>query len=428
MVFRRLLFVALLCLWSSTVLQGAEELKNLRDLKLPPVEKRAWRFKGFPIVAWWPPPGTATLEDFKAYKEAGFTIYPANPDSGFENSVKLAEQAGIPIMAWRSYMNFRTPKSYHPITFPKDNPNFVGWITKDEPKGMRRVVDAITEVNTLMREDPSRWAFFNLLPPHGQENNPGTEAIAEGAVRAGIPILSFDNYVIFNDGHDNAVEFYSGLERFRKVSVRYNVPFWAFALTLKHYKYRRPSESDLRWQHYCNLAYGAKGLWYFTYWGPTTGQDNSDKFAIVDPANGKKTELYEYVKTLNHAVLAMGDILIGLTNEDVVHTNPPKGQRPFKADQYWISNIAAKDALIGFFRDKDGTSYAMVVNKQHGMNKSAEETADTIEMTFAPAVKSIVAVNWLDGKPGPVNVKDRKVSLRIHGGTGVLLKADVSKG
>ncbi len=63
---------------------------------------------------------------------------------------------------------------------------------------------------------------------------------------------------------------------------------------------------------------------------------------------------------------------------------------------------------------------ALVVNKLHGKGKSSKETADTIELIFAPDVK---AVSWLDGTPGKILLHHNKASLRIHGGTGVLLKA-----
>jgi hypothetical protein len=422
---RRLLSVLLLYACSLAVLQGADRITDLKTLELPTVEKEPWRFEGFPILAWWPPPGTATIKDFRVYKEAGFTIYPANPDCGFENSIMLAEQAGLPVVAWRSYQGFSLPKPEHPIAFRDDNPNIVGWVTGDEPSGMRNVVKAITAVNKLMREDPSRAAFFNMLPPRRQ-GRPDTKAIIDAGIRCGMPVLSYDDYVMYDDGRNETKEHFDALEVFRQASVQHDVPFWAFALTSGHDRYRPPSESDLRWKQYTNLAYGAKGLWYFCYWGPTNRRF-WDKNGIVNPRNGRKTKLYRYVKTLNHAVLAMGDILLGLTNEGVVHTNPPKGHRPFRPGEYWISDIAAGDALIGFFHDADGTPYAMVVNKQHGMNKSVEETADTIELTFAPDVRSVVAVNWLDGIPGPIAMKERKASLRLYGGTGVLLKAEVTR-
>ena len=273
-----------------------------------------------------------------------------------------------------------------------------------------------------MREDPTRWTLFNLLPPNAQRDPP-TEPIIEAAVRNGMPLLSYDSYVIHADGSDNASAHYRYLEQFRQASSKYKVPFWAFALTIQHFGYRRPSESDLRWNHFTNLAYGAKGLWYFTYWGPTDWP-NWDHRAIIDPKDGSKTPLYEQVKALNRAVLSMGDVLLGLTSTHVVHTAPTAGQRPLTPGEHWIADIRAPDALAGFFHDREGKLYALVVNKQHGKGKSAQETADDIELTFAPQVRAVTAVNWLDGKPGPLRLRGGKATLRLSGGTGVLLRLD----
>jgi len=397
--------------------------QDLKDLNLPPVEKQPWRFEGFPILAWWAPPGTASFEDFKNYKDAGFTIYPANPDEGFEKSLELAAQAGLMIMPFRSFQGFDLPAKN--VQFPKDSDDIVGWITHDEPSGIEGVTAAITAVNLLMREDPARRTIFNFLPPPCQQN-PDTRQLIAAAVRNGLPILSYDNYVILKDGSDNTRDLFNNLELFRQASLEYHVPFWAFALSIQHFGYRRPSESDIRWKHYTNLAYGAKGLWYFTYWGPTNWE-NWDNKAIVDPNTGSKTELYEYVKTLNLAVLDMADILLHLTNIDVFHTNPPDGHRAFPKDKYWISDVVGKDALVSFFHDEKGQAYALVVNKLHGLNKSARQTADLVELTFAPAVKSVRAVNWLDGQPGPLSLTDHKADLLLFGGTGVLLKPDIEK-
>jgi hypothetical protein len=77
--------------------EHGESVPDLSDLKLPPVAKQEWVFKKFTILAWWPPAGTKTLDDFQRYKEAGFTLYTANPDGGFERALKLARKVGIPV-------------------------------------------------------------------------------------------------------------------------------------------------------------------------------------------------------------------------------------------------------------------------------------------------------------------------------------------
>ncbi len=423
MKFAAFLIFTVSCVSLVTAAEERQVAKDLRDLELLPVTKTPWMFKGFPIMAWWPPPGTKTLEDFKRYKEAGFTIYMANPDVGFGSAIKLARKAGIPVMPHRTLQGFDVPLPAKPVVFSENDSNVVGWITHDEPGWLKPAVKAATEVNMLMRLDPARWTLFNNLPLNRRQKLPVME-IAEAALRNGMPILSYDNYVILEDGTDRTQEHFDNLASARTLSLKYDVPFWAFALTTKHREYRRPSESDLRWKQFTNLAYGAKGLWYFCYWGPHRWDDKGwDTKSIVDSATGKPTELYRQVRKLNKTVLAMGDILLGLTSEDVVHTHPLEDHAAFEKGKYWIADIRAHDALMGFFRNAKGERYALVVNKLHGKDKSSKETVDTIDLTFNTEIKEVEAISWLDGTPGKLRLNGSRASLRIHGGTGVLIQA-----
>jgi hypothetical protein len=392
----------------------------LDELALPPVEKQPWRFDGFPIIGWWGPPGTATLEDFEAYRDAGFTIHATNPDEGFDQAMEFVRAAELKSMPFRQLQGFALPAKQ--VDYEPHMDVIVGWLTHDEPGGYGAVIEAIMAVNELMRQDPTRWALFNMLPP-GAQRDPGTRAVIDAAVRHGMPILSYDHYYIHADGTDNEQWQAEWLDLFRTASLEHEVPFWAFALTTQHFNYRRPSESDLRWMQYTNLAYGAKGLWYFCYWGPH-GWENWDDVSIVDPSDGSKTELYEQVKALNHAVLEMGDVLLRLRNVDVFHTNPPAGQRELPEDQFWIARAEGTDVLVSFFEHDDGSQYAMVVNKRHGMGKSAAELAEEIELRFADEVRAVEVVNWLDGEPGELAIEQGRVRLTVHGGTGVLLKKE----
>ena len=122
----------------------AEPLENL---KLPPVARRPWRFRQFPIIAWWGPPGTARRQDFQAYKEAGFTLYAANPDEGYERAMELARQSGLSVMAYRRAQGFGLPPA--PADFSRHREQIVGWLTHDEPSGTEGVTESITAVNTM---------------------------------------------------------------------------------------------------------------------------------------------------------------------------------------------------------------------------------------------------------------------------------------
>jgi hypothetical protein len=65
----------------------------------------------------------------------------------------------------------------------------------------------------------------------------------------------------------------------------------------------------------------------------------------------------------------------------------------------------------------------MVVNKLHGAGLSPGQTADTIELELAGGAGVVEAVSWLDGAAGPLVLHGRRASLRIAGGTGVLLRS-----
>lgn len=397
---------------------------TLDDIKFPPVEKAPWRFDKFPIMAWWCPPGGASIKDFENYRDAGFSIYVLNPDEGFFDAMDKATSVGLPIMSFRVSQGF-SDKGIEVDYTSSTLSNIVSWITSDEPGTVGAAAKTIGELNALMRQDPTRWAMFNCLPPHVKSID--TEKLVAAAVRNGAPIISYDNYVILEDGNALEAQHYAATELYRRLSLKHDVPFWAFALTIKHFHYRRASESDVRWKQFTNLAYGAKGLWYFTYWGPTDW-DNWDNKAIVNPADGSKTELYGYVKAINENVQSMGQVLLNLTNERVMHTTgtgvAKDGQALFEKGKYWISDVSAQNAIVSLFRHKDGTRYAMIVNCQHGKDKSAAETSDTVSLKFAPDVKGVTAVAWLDGKPGPLEIQDGAAKMPIAGGTGVLLRLD----
>ena len=402
---------------SSSLVAAPTTVPSL-ELNLPPVETKPWRFKEFPILGWWGPPGTASVDAFRDYKAAGFTLYCANSDVGYHDALAKAREAGIAVMTFRDKQGFELDAPQTPIDFEEADPNIVGWITYDEPHHAR-VVPAITAVNDLMRRDPDRRALFNFLPPKAQTDRP-TEEILDAAVQYGLPIISYDAYYLAADGHDNEAGQCKYLDRFRLASLKYDRPFWAFALSIQHGGLRRASESDLRWMVYTTLAYGAKGIWYFTYWAPAH-MKGYDTRAIVTK-DGERTDLFDSVSAVNHAIGEVGETLLKLKNVEVFHTDPPAGQRPLPADGFAITRCEAKGAIVSFFVDPDGIRYAWLVNKTHGPAVSAKAGTDTITLTFAEGVRGVTAVSHLGGKTGELAIDAHRATLNVAGGTGVLLR------
>ena len=79
-------------------------------------------------------------------------------------------------------------------------------------------------------------------------------------------MVSFDNYPVTNEGVRQL--WYENLMIIAEESEKAGLPFWAFAMSVPHWNYPVPTLASLRMQMYTNLAYGAQGLQYFTYWTP----------------------------------------------------------------------------------------------------------------------------------------------------------------
>src|SRR5690349_12988712 len=112
---------------------SASATGTLESINLPPVQKAPWRFKKFPILAWWGPPGSASLKDFENYRDSGINIYLANPDTEFDAAMEKATSAGLAIMPFRKKQGFGLKDPKGGVNYPKDHPNVVGWLTYDEP-------------------------------------------------------------------------------------------------------------------------------------------------------------------------------------------------------------------------------------------------------------------------------------------------------
>src|SRR5690606_24685696 len=80
------------------VVGSAGATETLEALSLPVVTKAPWRFTEFPLLAWWAPPGSEPAPAFEDYRDAGFNIYPLNPDKHFEDGLVKAADAGLSIM------------------------------------------------------------------------------------------------------------------------------------------------------------------------------------------------------------------------------------------------------------------------------------------------------------------------------------------
>lgn len=65
----------------------------------------------------------------------------------------------------------------------------------------------------------------------------------------------------------------------------------------------------MRVQMFTNLAYGAQGLQYFTYWTPVSSTEDFRGGPIT--LEGKRSTVYDHIKTLNQEIKSLSGVFYG---------------------------------------------------------------------------------------------------------------------
>jgi hypothetical protein len=111
-----------------------------------------------------------------------------------------------------------------------------------------------------------------------------------------------------------------------------------------------------------SLAYGAKGIMYFTYWTPPGQQFGS---ALVT-REGELTDLYDAATRVNGYLDSVGNVLLGLTPQWTVHANEipvPDGAQPFVPNEF-IAATTGEPVILGLSRGPLANHrYLLVANR-----------------------------------------------------------------
>jgi hypothetical protein len=247
--------------------------------------------------------------------------------------------------------------------------------------------------------------YVNIWPSYASLSALGTSSYEEylrlylSEVKP--PLLCFDHYPLLSGTQITSSYFYNWAV-IRRYSLQAGIPSWVFIQSAEFggsgtgiFYRRRPNEAEIRWQINVSLAYGAKGIQYFTYWTPTA---TSFVESLVS-REGVLTPLYAYAKRANDYLKVVGKALLPLTSESVVHANEnplPKGAKAFKADGY-IKSVSGSSVILGRFRDlAGGTERYLLV-----MNRSFANTAQT-RLKLSDSVSEVLELDSQTGTFVPV--------------------------
>ena len=272
-----------------------------------------------PVLAWYSiPHDQTTLERYLELRDAGIT----HNLSFFPNAEAMmvafdtAAVAGIKMVAYCPELKTNTEETVKRF---KDHPALAAYMLRDEPN--RKDFPELGEwARKIIYLDNDHFCYLNLFPNYASDEQLGTKTYKEHVdlfvEEVPIQVLSFDHYPVVGDSL--RANWYENLEIFSEAARKAGKPFWAFALSVAHGPYPIPTIAQLRLQVFSDLAYGAQGIQYFTYWTPydTVWKFNNAPVSL----EGKRTDSYDRVKQMSAEIRSLSDIFLGAKVITVAHT------------------------------------------------------------------------------------------------------------
>lgn len=318
-----------------------------------------------PILAWYGiPPEQTTLTRYQELKESGITLNLTSfPDAeSMSKALDIAEKAGIEMIV--SCPELKTNPKETVKRF-MHHPAVAGYMLRDEP-GRADFPELGDWAKKIRAVDDDHFCYLNLFPNYANEQQLGTKTYQEHVNlfidEVPIQLLSFDHYPVIGDSLRPG--WYENLEIFSEAARKAGKPFWAFALSVAHGPYPIPTIAQLRLQVYSNLAYGAQGIQYFTYWTPidTTWKFNNGP---INP-EGKRTEVYDRIKLVNTEIKNLSGVFMDSRVISVAHTGKsiPAGTKPLVNLPQPIKALKTEGAGAVVSVLKNGVnSYLIAVNR-----------------------------------------------------------------
>jgi hypothetical protein len=272
--------------------------------------------------------------------------------------------------------------------------------------------------------------YINVWPSYASPKNAlGAKTYADylRAYRAQVnpPVLCFDHYPLLSKGI--TPDYYYNWSVIRNLSLQKPaIPFWGIIQSLGFdgrnmglARRRTPTAAELFWQVNVGLAYGAKGIIYFTYWTP-----KSDRLIKFQPAlverSGATTPRYRFATSANAYLVVIGGVLKPLVSNSVSHAGVkrlPRGAAAFKPDGY-VRAVSGSPVILGMFASPTGG------NERHLLvvNRSSANRANT-RVTLSDAVTSVTEISERDGqKVERLLTGTRSLSLTMDAGRAQLFR------
>lgn len=312
--------------------------------------------------------------------------------------------------------------------------SFVGLHVYDEPEsdnfyytqGSKLHMNDIANKTSLLNSYANLNGYVNLYPDvHTYNAGKKYPSYLEAYIEACNPkALVYDDYP-FETGSETSetIEdskcYFSNLKQISNKAKDAGIPFVGFIGTGENYKQVPkeissvyPTAEQLKWNVNTLLAYGAKGINWFTLieqWdmaltikeGTTSeiGGIEAGRCGLIG-ATGERTRNYETAKAINNWVSEIDHILMEATSETVLATGTSaKNNTGVNVSTYNGMTVSAENtqygAIVGVFNYKGKTAYYVVNNyvKVGADGSNTGAASQTITLDFASTSKTCTVYN-----------------------------------
>lgn len=373
-------------------------------------------------------PSGMTYHNFLTYKEAGFNILCGLYDKiGFKDNdvrkaLELCEMLDIPYLindpafsgdTKSGTIEYASTEDYKSAMLEKwylQSDAFGGFALKDEPS--IKDFDAMKNISSALNQIDSGKISHTTLFPCGVEPSRLDLPISldftgsyDTYVRLLMEkvnpnVLIFDKYLFFNNNNIEDISaidlnlYVNNISIIRKYSQQYNTPFWANIATFNHINKANYTYKQMLWTVNFNLAYGAQGIQYYTYWDNFVAYSsindwNTESGAGAITYTGAKKENYYEIQKINEnikvvdeilmnskhiGVMQIGKQIVPVISEDCVYSYGP------------LKEIVGGDLFVGCFDHNGKPAYYI-------MNNSTESATKTFTARFLKNINSRISNN-----------------------------------
>jgi hypothetical protein len=332
------------------------------------------------VISYWcnPPVRFNTLERYKEIKEANFTVAMRAGGAGYtveqnRQMLDYCRQVGLKAIIADGRMPFAiggnaaaTAGIDGVVKDYADHPALLAYYIVDEP-GAGAYPGLGEVVAYLKQKDPRHPGYINLLPAWARDlhvlgTNTYEEYVRKFVEQVKPSLICYDNYQFTKAGDRG--DWFENLATVRKVALEAKIPFWNIVLAVEHGGYRNLTEPELRYEAMHTVAFGARGLLWFTYWSPKETDNSATWDHAIINADGSRDAHYDMVKKINADVLAITKELRGAESVAVYEPPAKPTNDPITPADSPI-RVTADPLTIGVFKRSDGKHFALLASRDY---------------------------------------------------------------